>query len=797
MKRITAILILMLSLCCLQSKAQDKLYDNSFSLSDVELLDGPFRHALDLNTKVLLDYDTDRLLAPFLKEAGLVPKAAYFPNWEGLDGHIGGHYVAALAIHYAATGNQECYDRLQYMLSELKRCQDANGNGYIGGVPNSKSLWAEVKKGNFDVIRRAWVPWYNVHKLFAGLRDAWVYAGSQDARDMFLKMCDWALYIIEDFTPEQMEDMLNTEFGGMNEVLADAYQISGDRKYMDAAKKWTHHQLFDAMAAHNDNLDNKHANTQVPKAVGFARIAKLDDDAAHKEAARFFWDRVTKYRSVAIGGNSRSEHFPAADDYLSFVEHREGPESCNTHNMLKLTEFLFAIDPLAEYADFYEKAMYNHILSTQHPEHGGYVYFTSMRPSHYRVYSQVNSGMWCCVGTGMENHGKYGEFIYTHDGDSELRVNLFVASRLNWKENRATITQETNFPFEESSKITVNLKKSKKFKMFIRCPEWTDSGYSIKINGKVFATSATPQSYVEIDRKWKNGDVVEIALPMKTVIEELENVPQYLAVKKGPIVLAARTGTENLDGLVSDDGRWAHIASGPLVPIAETPIMVGTREQIEQKIFNMQPVDGKPLHYTVAGLFNDRKWDSVELEPFFYLHDSRYAIYFLSLTEEGFDDLLEEIKAEEAAMLALDARTVDVVTPGEQQPEADHRMQSENSSTGNEDNKPYRTIRRGGYFSYEMDTDGLENLALSVGYWGNETSSPNPNFPRALDILVDDELIISETAFPATGQKKIERKEYVLPKSSLQGKDRVRITFRSQANAMAARIFDIRLVKED
>ncbi|MBR3285041.1 MAG: glycoside hydrolase family 127 protein, partial [Bacteroidales bacterium] len=540
---------------------------------------------------------------------------------------------------------------------------------------------------------------------------------------------------------------------------------------------------------------NKHANTQVPKVAGFARIAKVDNDLSQKEAARFFWDRVTKYRSVVIGGNSRSEHFPAADDYISFVEHREGPESCNTHNMLKLTEFLFSIDPLAEYADYYEKAMYNHILSTQHPEHGGYVYFTSMRPSHYRVYSQVNSGMWCCIGTGMENHGKYGEFIYTHEGDSELHVNLFVASRLNWKENRATITQETNFPFEESSKITVNLKKSKKFKMFIRCPEWTDAGYCIKINGKVFDAEATPQSYIEIDRKWKNGDVVEISLPMKTVIEELANVPQYLAVKKGPIVLAAKTGTENLDGLIADDGRWAHIASGPLVPIAETPIMVGTREQIEQKIFNMQPVPGKPLHYTVAGLFNDRKYDTLELEPFFYLHDSRYAIYFLSLTREGFNEMLDEIRADEAAMLALDARTVDKVTPGEQQPEADHRMQGENSSTGNESNKPYRTIRRGGYFSYEMDTYNLENLALSVGYWGSETA--NPNFSRAMDILVDDELIISETAFPSTGQKKIERKEYILPKSSLQGKDRVRITFRSQANAMAARIFDVRLVKED
>ena len=515
MKRITIFLILILSFGRIAANAQDRLYHNTFNLRDVELLDGPFKHALDLNVKVLLEYDTDRLLAPFLKEAGLTPKAPHFPNWEGLDGHIGGHYVGALAIHYAATGNQECYDRLLYMLSELKRAQDANGDGYIGGVPNSKTLWGELKKGNMDLYRRAWVPWYNVHKLYAGIRDAWQYAGIEEAKDMFLKMCDWGMTIFQDFTDEQMEQMCNTEFGGMNEIFADAYQMTGDIKYLNASKRFCHHQLLDAMASHIDNLDNKHANTQVPKAVGYARVVQQDGDPVFREAAEFFWDRVSNYRSVVIGGNSRSEHFPAKEDYISYIEHREGPESCNTHNMLKLTEFLFAIDPDAKYADFYEKAMYNHILSTQHPEHGGYVYFTSMRPAHYRVYSTVNNGMWCCVGTGMENHGKYGEFIYTHDGASELRVNLFVASRLNWKENKATITQETNFPYEEGSKITVNLKKSKKFKMFIRCPEWTDAGYSIKVNGQEYAAGATPQSYVEIDRKWKNGDVVEISLPMK------------------------------------------------------------------------------------------------------------------------------------------------------------------------------------------------------------------------------------------------------------------------------------------
>ncbi|MBQ1778391.1 MAG: glycoside hydrolase family 127 protein, partial [Acidaminococcaceae bacterium] len=352
-------LALMTALGSDELNAQNRLYDNTFSLSDVELLDGPFRHAMDLNVKVLLEYDTDRLLAPFLHEAGLPKKAEYFPNWEGLDGHIGGHYVSALAIHYAASGSQECYDRLKYVLAELERCQDANGNGYVGGVPNGTQIWSEVGKGNFGPLHGAWVPWYNVHKMFAGLRDAWQYAGIDEAKEMFLKFCDWALDITKDLTDGQMDQMVSQEFGGMDEVLADAFAITGDRKYMTAAKRFAHHLILDSMAEGVDNLDNKHANTQVPKVVGYARIADLDDDDTFKDAAEFFWDRVANHRSVVIGGNSRSEHFPAAADYKSYVEHREGPESCNTNNMLKLTQFLFKMDQEARYADFYERAMYN------------------------------------------------------------------------------------------------------------------------------------------------------------------------------------------------------------------------------------------------------------------------------------------------------------------------------------------------------------------------------------------------------------------------------------------------------
>ena len=788
MRRI--ILAIALAATTASAWAQDKLYLNTFNLNQVELLDGPFKQAMDLNVKVLLEYDTDRLLAPYLKEAGLPKKAELFPNWEGLDGHVGGHYVSALAIHYAATGNQECYDRLKYMISELKRCQDANGNGYVGGVPNSKQLWENLKNGDFRLFRGAWVPWYNVHKTYAGLRDAWQYAGIEEAKDMFLKFCDWGLDIISGLDDNQMEQMTGTEFGGMNEVFADAFQMTGDRKYIEEAKRFRHKEIFENMADGNDNLDNKHANTQVPKAVGYARVAALDNDARARQAAEFFWDRVANHRSVVIGGNSRSEHFPAASDYKSYVEHREGPESCNTNNMLKLTEFLFAMDPKAEYADFYEKAMFNHILSTQHPEHGGYVYFTPLRPAHYRVYSAVNEGMWCCVGTGMENHGKYGEFIYTHDGAQELRVNLFVASRLNWTENKAIITQETQFPYSETSKLTVNLKKARKFRLLVRCPEWVADGYSVKVNGKEYATDALPSSYVAIERKWKNGDVVEITLPMQNTIEPLDHETEYIAVKHGPIVLAARTGNQDLAGLVADDGRWSHIAHGSLVPVAETPIMIGTESEIKNKVSELKPIEGKPLHYDATSLFDNSRFANVELEPFYSLHDSRYAIYFLSLNSSDYAKMLEKIKADEAAALELDRRTVDAIVPGEQQPEADHKIQSQNSMTGNEDNKPYRTFRRGGSFSFDLYPDGNTNLSLCIGYWGSE------NFQnRALEILIEDMPFITETEFPANGQAEIVRKEYDIPVGFYQGKEKIRVTFRSVEGKQAPRIFDIRFLK--
>lgn len=777
------------------ASAQDRLYTNTFPLGQVKLLDGPFKRACDLNVNVLLQYDVDRLLAPFLKEAGLTPKGESFSNWADLDGHVGGHYLSALAIHYAATGNEECKRRMDYMIAELKRCQQKHGNGYVGGVPNGMTAWNEIKKGNVGIVWKYWVPWYNMHKTYAGLRDAWSYGGSEEARQMFLDLCDWGLTIIAPLSDQQMEEMLGNEFGGMDEVYADAYQMTGDLKYLDAAKRFSHHWLLDSMAAGVDNLDNKHANTQVPKVVGYQRIAELSrlagqeaDAKTYQTAAEFFWTTVVNNRSLAIGGNSRREHFAAAADCKSYVEDREGPESCNTNNMLKLTEGLFRMTPEARYADFYERAMFNHILSTQHPEHGGYVYFTSARPAHYRVYSAPNSAMWCCVGTGMENHGKYGEFIYSYDGDN-LYINLFVASELQWKEKGLTLTQETSFPDAETVRLTVHVKKPVKARLLIRHPWWSETGkMKVECKGTDYAAGTQPSSYVAVERKWKDGDVIDITLPMKVTVEELPNVPNYIAIMRGPILLGARMGTDHLDGLIADDGRWAHIAHGPLVSVFDTPFIIGDRQTIQAKLEAMQPVEGKPLCFTVPGLFTERYKD-LRLEPFFRLHDCRYMMYWLSMNDQEYADFQQAAREAEERKLDLDRRTVDAVATAEQQPEVDHQLKYEKSNTGVFEGEPWRDARDGGYFQYNMLTGGEKQLTLMVRYWGNETAD------RTFDILIDGRQLAEENLVGKWNKQELVNVEYPIPADMLEGKQSVTVTFRSRPGTVAGGVFYIRLVK--
>ena len=774
--------------------AQDKLYKDEFPLGDITLLDGPLKHARDLNVQVLLKYDCDRMLAPYRKEAGLQPRKPSYPNWDGLDGHVGGHYLSALAIN-AATGNEECRKRMEYMISELQLVLDANNlrpeawcHNYIGGVPNSAKMWTAFSKGDFGPYFGTWAPFYNIHKMYAGLRDAWLYCGNEQAKNLFLKFCDWAVDITRDLNDEQMEKMLGNEHGGMNEVLADAYAITGEQKYLNCARRFSHKLLLVSMEEGKDCLDNMHANTQIPKVIGYQRIAELAHDVQYHNASEYFWEIVTRQRSLAFGGNSRREHFPTKENCIDYINDIDGPESCNTYNMLKLTEDLNRVKPNGMYGDFYETAMFNHILSAQHPQHGGYVYFTSARPRHYRNYSAPNEAMWCCVGTGMEDHGKYGQFVWTHDKgvkaeDDALYVNLFVASELNWKDRKMVIRQQTAFPYAESSVVEVAKGKGT-FILKVRKPSWCEN---FTVKGVGFdADSYEENGFVCMKRKWKKGDQVKISMPMHAYIKPMINVPQYVAIMYGPILLGMKTGTEDMRGLIADDSRFGQYAGGKKLALDEAPILLP--KHLDDIAKNLKPVPGKPLHFKLA----TRMENAIdgELQPFFEIHDSRYMMYWLALGENDYKAYMQKLADEEKARQALEARTVDKVNPGEQQPETDHNMEADVTERGNTEGVFFRDARDGHFFSYLMQTKGETNLSLQLKFWGQDEWRTSE-----FDIYVNDKLLCSVNNSHRWRTTQFKTVDYAIPSEFVKGKKEIRVKFVAHKGKQVGQIYGVRLVK--
>lgn len=774
--------------------AQDKLYKDEFPLGDITLLDGPLKHARDLNVQVLLKYDCDRMLAPYRKEAGLQPRKPSYPNWDGLDGHVGGHYLSALTIN-AATGNEECRKRMEYMISELQLVLDANNqrpeawcHNYIGGVPNSAKMWTAFSKGDFGPYFGTWAPFYNIHKMYAGLRDAWLYCGNEQAKNLFLKFCDWAVDITRDLNDEQMEKMLGNEHGGMNEVLADAYAITGEQKYLDCARRFSHRMLLVPLENGKDCLDNMHANTQIPKVIGYQRIAELAHDVQYHNASEYFWEIVTRQRSLALGGNSRREHFPTKENCIDYINDIDGPESCNTYNMLKLTEDLNRVKPNGMYGDFYETAMFNHILSAQHPQHGGYVYFTSARPRHYRNYSAPNEAMWCCVGTGMEDHGKYGQFVWTHDKgvkaeDDALYMNLFVASELNWKDRKMVIRQQTAFPYAETSVVEVAKGKGT-FILKVRKPSWCEN---FTVKGVGFdADSYEENGFVCMKRKWKKGDQVKISMPMHAYIKPMINVPQYVAIMYGPILLGMKTGTEDMRSLIADDSRFGQYAGGKKLALDEAPILLP--KHLDDIAKNLKPVPGKPLHFKLA-THMENTIDG-ELQPFFEIHDSRYMMYWLALGENDYKAYMQKLADEEKARQALEARTVDKVNPGEQQPETDHRMETDDSNKGNTEGIFFRDAKDGHYFSYLMQTKGETNLSLQLKFWGQDEWRTSE-----FDIYVNDKLLCSVNNSHRWRTTQFKTVDYAIPSEFVKGKKEIRVKFVAHKGKQVGQIYGVRLVK--
>ncbi len=730
--------------------AQSVLYPHHFDLHEVTLLQSPMQQAMDKNIETLLQYDVDRLLTPFVRQAGLttgvyahwLDEHPNFENWGGdsfdLSGHVGGHYLSALALAYAASHSEQQRSQLKarigHMLSVMRDCQNAWADdqqglrGFIGGQPFN-DMWRAMYRGDIEPFSHVrWqVPFYVQHKIMAGLRDAYIYADEPMAGELLKNFAEWAVKLVASISDAAMQTVLDTEHGGMNETLADCYTLFGDKRYLDAARKYSHQVMVDGMEQLDPTfLDNKHANTQVPKYIGFERIGELDlVESACRTAAENFWADVAEHRTTCIGGNSVDEHFLAAGNSNRYIDHADGPESCNTNNMLKLSEMLADRTGDARYADFYEQAMWNHILSTQDPQTGGYVYFTSLRPQAYRVYSTVNEGMWCCVGTGMENHSKYGHFIYTHKGDSVLYVNLFTASRLENK--RFAVTQRTRYPYEQQTELTID--RAGKFTLAIRHPRWTTSGYAITVNGQPVSLALRPgqSAFVRITRKWKKGDVVRVLLPMELRTSLCPNYEDYVAFHYGPILLAAQTTAatdadkrlglngETLQNEYGHAGRMDHSPGvmGKQLSLTTAPMLIGDRAELVRRV---KQKDASRLQWTIdvsGAPVDGYPWETLTLRPFYEIHHARYMTYWYSNSYDGF--LQSDMMRAEQEAKALNDRTIDFVGTGEQQSEAGHESSySDESRAGSYQNETYRDAQAGGFVEYKLYNKTLTAAGLSV-----------------------------------------------------------------------------------
>lgn len=760
---------------------------SAFPLSSVQLLNSPFKEAEQTDLQYMLQLDPDRLLAPFLKEAGITPLKENYGNWEniGLDGHTGGHYLSALANMYAATGNTEVLRRLNYMINWLDSCQRKAGNGYVSGVPGGKALWNEmaegkIKAGSFSLADR-WVPLYNMHKLYAGLRDAYLIAGNEKAKSILIKLSDWFISITNDLTDDQMQQILKSEQGGINEVFADVAAITGDNKYLVMARKLSHKAILNPLLQEKDSLNGLHANTQIPKVIGYKRIAELDGDTAWAKAADFFWTTVVKHRTVSIGGNSVREHFNAATDFSSMIDDVQGPESCNTYNMLRLTEKLFLSNPKTAYIDYYERAVFNHILSSQRPT-GGFVYFTPMRPQHYRVYSQPQECFWCCVGTGLENHGKYGELIYAHT-DKDLFVNLFIASKLDWKEKGISLVQQTNFPSQETSLLKFTINQSQAFNVHVRYPAWVTNGQmQISVNGRKWAAAKDENGFVVINRTWKTGDEILIRLPMHGGMEYLPDGSPWASFVYGPIVLAAKTDTSNLIGLMADGSRMGHVAGGPRYSIDKAPVIIAEKSNAA---LQLKPVKNKPLHFTMNNLIAQSSYKDLTLQPFSSIHNARYMIYWRVTDEKGLKQLQQKLAEEEKQKLELENSTVDQVAPGEQQSEVDHQFKGDITETGTFKDKHWRNA--GGWFSYKFKHSQHAGKKLQVMYYGADKG--------ALEIFINGTLLKTEELDGTKGSSFF-NVDYIIPDNYLNTETEfVEVKFSATTNSKTPRVFYVRLMK--
>jgi len=732
---------------------------HAFPLEEVRLLDGPFKHAMELDQKYILSLDVDRLLHNFRVNAGLPSTAEPLGGWEEpkceLRGHFVGHYMSACALMYASTGDRRFKEKGDAVVGGLAECQAKLGSGYLSAYP--ESFIDRVEKQS-----RVWAPYYTLHKILAGLLDMYESCDNQQALEVARKFGDWVIARNSALTDEQMQRMMGNEHGGMNEGLANLYGLTGDEKYLKISLRFNHHRVLDPAEQGQDKLTGLHANTQIPKFIGNARQYELTGDTNLEAAAKFFWNTVVKERSYVIGGHSDGEMF-SAKEKLSKALGPNTTETCNTYNMLKLTRHLFCWEPRAEYADYYERALYNHILASQNPETGMMCYYLPLRTGSRKNYNGPTDSFWCCTGTGVENHAKYGDSIYFHN-NLQLYVNLFIPSELNWKQKGLKLRQETKYPDEFVTRLVFECEKPVEFTLNLRHPFWSGSDFAVKLNGRPQTLTASPGSWVTLDNTWRTGDIIEIEMPFHLRTEGFKDNENRFAFLNGPIVLCAQVDLKR-----------------------PFPAVVPDKENF---LAALQPVVGEPNTFTGATqLFRAPRGDAqpIELVPLYKMYAHNYEVYWDRYTPQQWDEKQQEYAAELQRRKTLEARMVDSVNPGEEQNERDHHIQGEKTNAGDFGDHKYRDASENGWFSWDLKVLPGKPQDLVLTYWGEDRG-------RHFDVLVDGQKLATQR-LTASHPGVYFDEAYPLPSELTRGKDKVTVKIQGSADTWAGGVFGVRVLK--
>ncbi len=761
-----------------------------FDLVDVRLQESDFKKAMETDMKYLLKLDPKRFLTFFQRQAGLL-KGDLFLGYENKSLGDGpamammGHYLSASSTMYRATGNPQLLERVNMLVDELAKCQAMPGNDGLLTSSAEKKGFAEIETGNLRFeggrFNKLGIPFYDSSKFYKGLFDAYHLCGNAKAAEIVIKMTDWLDRTLAKMNELQMQQILGREHGGIAEAIADVYTITGEPRHLALAKKLRHDSVFAPAAVGVDALDMMHANTQIPKFRGYERIYELTGNPYWGSSASNFWKFVAQDRTFANGGNSIHESFHPKDKFEDAMHVTPGPETCNTYNMLQLSLALYASTGDIAKLDYYERAMYNQILASQHPA-GGFTYYQALLPGGYRTFLNPQTTFACCTGTGMQNHSLYGQCIYGQQGD-KLLVNFFIPSELNWRKQGVRITQSTKFPDEPRTQLEIKLAAPKTFTLGVRTPRWIAGIVKMAVNGQAVSSNAKPGSYAEITREWKDGDVLTVELPMAIRTEILPNNKNYTAILYGPMLLGAKLGREGLND--EDFHGPSGMAAKNKLPAAQCPAIAVPLAEVPAHV---EQVQGGSLMFKTMGLC---KPVDVTLVPVHRIVDERYSFYFPVTTLAGWEEQKKRWTAEEQAERQLESLTVDEIRLGEQQPEVDHNLKSESSRASElrarNIGRLWREASNAGWFSYDMKVDPAKPMQIHCTYWGGDNGN------RAWDVLVNDIVVGREDAAPDQPGEFV-AKTYNVPAELTMGKAMVTVKIQSRKGSMTGSVFQCRTV---